>query len=782
MATGRRIRVRGVVQGVGFRPTVWRLARQHGLTGQVLNDGEGVLIDAWGAAAQLDKFITALNREPPPLARIDRIEQQGLDAPAAADFLIVESRQGDSQTGVVADAASCPSCIAESLDPADRRFRYPFSNCTHCGPRLSIIDGIPYDRANTSMAKFTLCDRCREEYKNPADRRFHAQPNACPVCGPKAWLDPAAGESTAIDDLEACCSLLQQGAILAIKGLGGFHLACDATNVVTVARLREEKHRYAKPFALMARDLDVIEQYCKVGPVEAQLLGSVEAPIVLLDAKPDCGDAPPIAAAVAPGLKVFGFMLPYTPLHHLILQAMDFPLVMTSGNQSDVPQCIDNNDAREQLDGIADYWLLHDRDIRNRVDDSVARVVGGQPRLLRRARGFAPASLPLPPGFEPASGLLALGGELKNTFCMVKGGQAILSQHMGDLENASTYMDYKKNLKLYRLLFDHQPGTLVIDAHPEYLSSKRGHQLAEAESLPLMEVQHHHAHIAACLAENAWPLDGGKVLGIALDGLGFGEDGQLWGGEFLLADYAGFQRLARFKPVALPGGAQAMREPWRNTYSHLKAAMEWQEFSTEFAGLELCEFLENKPLAILDTMLDRQINSPLASSAGRLFDAVAGAVGLCRDKVFYEGQAAIELEALVNHELLDEQEKQAYPFGINTAPGEELPFIDPTEMWHMLCRDLQQNTAIEVISARFHLGLAAGISKMVNHLCHEGGARHIETVVLSGGVFQNRALFERVGKLLENDAWRVLSHAKVPANDGGIALGQAVVALARIAG
>ena len=782
MVIGKRIRVRGVVQGVGFRPTVWHLAGQYELTGLVLNDGEGVLIDVWGTASRLDEFVTALHQDSPPLARIDSIEQQPLDTPAATGFLIVESQHSGSHTGIVADAASCQPCISESLDTDNRRYRYPFTNCTHCGPRLTIIDGIPYDRASTSMAEFILCSHCKTEYDNPADRRFHAQPNACPVCGPKVWLHPAIENSNAIDDLDECCSLLKQGHILAIKGLGGFHLACDATNIEAVDELRARKHRYAKPFALMARDIEVIRQYCEVDDIEADLLLSSEAPIVLLDVKPDGSSSSGIASAVAPGLAALGFMLPYTPLHHLILRSIDFPLVMTSGNQSDVPQCIDNNNAIEKLDTIADYWLLHDRDIRNRVDDSVTRVVLGEKRLMRRARGYAPASLPLPPGFEQSPDVLALGGELKNTFCMVKDGRVILSQHMGDLENTSTYIDYKKNLELYKLLFDHQPTALVIDAHPEYLSNKLGHQQAETKGLPLLKVQHHHAHIAACLAENAWPLDAGKVLGIALDGLGFGDDGSIWGGEFLHADYLDSRRLASLKPVALLGGSQAMREPWRNTYAHLVAAMDWQELSIKYAGLELLSFLNRKPLTTLNTMLEKQLNCPFASSAGRLFDAVAGAIGICRDKVFYEGQAAIEMEALLSDKLLKEQENKAYPFVIKPTLSHELPVLEPTLMWSSLLDDLQLNVPADKMATRFHLGLADGISKMVNNLCKKRELDKIDTVVLSGGVFQNRVLFERVHQRLVTEGYRVLSHSRVPANDGGIALGQAVVALARMLG
>ncbi len=784
MIIGRRIRVRGVVQGVGFRPTVWRLAQQHGICGQVLNDGEGVLIDGWGTSHQLDEFILALNNEPPPLAHIDSIEQQALNTPATKDFIIVASQAGGAHTGIVADAASCQHCIGEILDTANRRYRYPFTNCTHCGPRLTIINGIPYDRANTSMAEFVFCELCRTEYEDPADRRFHAQPNACPVCGPQVWLHPPINEPAAIDDLESACVLLQKGKILAIKGLGGFHLAGDATNAETVALLRQRKHRYAKPFALMARDLDVIKQYCRVDDNEAQLLTSTQAPIVLLETNSATPLAPGIAADVAPGSSLLGFMLPYTPLHHLIMQSINFPLIMTSGNQSDVPQCIENDDSLKQLDGIADYWLLHNRDIRNRVDDSVVRVIAGTDRLLRRGRGYAPASLPLPPGFEKSPDLLAFGAELKNTFCMVKDGRAILSQHMGDLENTATYSDYRKNIALYQRLFEHRPTTLVIDAHPDYLSSQLGQQRAEDDKLPLFKVQHHHAHIAACLAENQWPLDGGKVLGIALDGLGYGGDGTLWGGEFLCTDYFASRRLGSFKPVSLLGGSQAMREPWRNTYSHLLAAMDWQQLTDQFSELELLSFFNTKPLATLNTMLEKQLNSPLASSAGRLFDAVAGAVGICREKVVYEGQAAIELEALITPAMLAEQAQNAYPFVINKAEGKagdtQLPLLDPTTMWKTLLSDLLAKTPAVIIATRFHLGLAAAIAAMTNQLCSTGDSHSINTVALSGGVFQNQILFECVKQQLEMGGYRVLSHSKIPANDGGIALGQAVAALARI--
>lgn len=547
------IRVNGIVQGVGFRPTVWRLARAHAITGTVLNDNEGVHIIACGDKACITAFIEELESAPPALARIDHIEFE-FRTPEKTydDFQIIESVAGKTHTSVSPDAATCAECVADITDPLDRRYRYPLTNCTHCGPRFSIIREVPYDRKNTSMHPFKLCTQCHTEYTNPADRRFHAQPNACYECGPTVTLERFDGNPVCLETLsqldavDAACTLLQNGEIIAIKGIGGFHLACDATNDGAVRKLRSVKQRYAKPFALMARDLQVIHRYAIVNTAEEQLLSSAEAPIVLLPKRPEGptgdgrqfgdkdgfrdADMNDLSDAIAPGMKQFGFMLPYTPLHHLMLRRMNRPIVLTSGNVSDEPQCISNEAARTRLSGLADFVLWHNRDIVNRVDDSVARVIYEQPRLLRRARGYAPAPLPLPEGFTQTPELLAMGGELKNTFCLVKDRQFILSQHIGDLEDATTFDDYQNNIHLYANLFNHQPTTLVIDKHPEYLSSKTGREMADEHDKQLIEVQHHHAHIAACLAENNWPMEGGKVLGVALDGLGFGENNELWGG------------------------------------------------------------------------------------------------------------------------------------------------------------------------------------------------------------------------------------------------------------
>lgn len=772
------LRVRGLVQGVGFRPTVWRLARECGLRGDVRNDGEGVLIRAWGPAAGIDTFCRRVLAECPPLARIDALERLPLTGTAEADdFRIIASDATRVRTGIVPDAATCAACAAEVRDPADRRYRYPFTNCTHCGPRLTIVRGIPYDRANTSMDVFPMCPACDAEYRDPTDRRFHAQPNACPRCGPKVWLtdrrgtplDPA--ERGAVDALAAASELLAGGAIVAVKGIGGFHLACDACDSAAVAELRRRKGRYAKPFALMARDLDVVRRYCRVSGAEAALLAGPAAPILLLDRVPDSPGVP-VADAVAPGQRSLGFMLPYSPLHHLLLAGWDRPLVMTSGNLSEEPQCTDNQDAADRLATLADWLLLHDRAIVNRVDDSVVRVMDGAPRLLRRARGYAPAPLPMPPGFADAPPLLALGGELKSTLCLCSEGRAVLSQHLGDLEEARTAREYQRTIGLYRALFQHEPRVLAVDTHPDYRSSRLGRDWAAHAGLPLVEVQHHHAHIASVLAEHGWPRDAGPVLGIALDGLGWGEDGTVWGGELLVADYRRSERVGHLKPVPLPGGTKAILEPWRNAYAQLSTHFGWDRVRTRWPGLELTAFLTGKPLGVLDAMMARGLNAPLSSSCGRLFDAVAAALGICREGISYEGQAAIELEALAL--ARGPRPAGGYPFGLEAA-GERL-VLDPGPMWAALLADLAAGADPALIAARFHGGLAGAVADLATRLA---GERGLETVALSGGVLQNRTLFEALAQGLRDRGLTVLAHAQVPPNDGGLALGQAAVAAAQ---
>ena len=779
------VRVRGRVQGVGFRPTVWRHSRALGLRGEVFNDSEGVFIRLWGAEQQITIFLDRLRQEPPVLARIDSIECTEGRGDMPADFRIAPSMEGRAHTQIAPDAAICRACAAEILNSRERRANYPFTNCTHCGPRLTIVTGIPYDRANTTMAPFPMCAACEAEYTDPGDRRFHAEAIACGACGPRIALRRLDGHAPDLEKLsgEECLAtahrLIMSGAILALKGLGGYHLACDATNFDAVSRLRRLKRRDAKPFALMARDLGVIRDYCAVGEEEERLLISSAAPIVLLNTRGG-KRLPPV---VAPSLNALGFMLPTTPLHLLVMQGFAGPLVMTSGNLSDEPQAIDDNDARERLAAIASHALVHDRRIANRVDDSVVRVMAGRARVLRRARGYAPAPLRLPSGFESAPPLLAFGGELKAAFCLLKDGEATLSQHQGDLEDERTIDDYRKNLGLYARLFDHRPAAFIVDSHPDYVSTKFAREQGLATSMPVMEAQHHHAHVAACLAENGRPLDAPPVLGVVLDGLGFGDDGTIWGGEFLLADYRGYQRLGALRPVPMPGGAQAVREPWRNLYAHLAALMDWPEFARHFSQLDLCAELSKRQLPTLEAMMRSGVNSPMASSCGRLFDAVAAALDICPDRQAYEGETGARLEAIVDEsELRNGDEAHCYSFSLSPRSPAGPQYLEPATMWRALLDDLMTRAPPPIIAARFHKGLAAAIVAMTKQLAQKDSvrARLFDTVALSGGCFQNQILFAEVLRRLEQADFKVLTHAEVPTNDGGLALGQAAIGGARL--
>ena len=809
-----KIRINGTVQGVGFRPTVYRIAKDLKLKGDVCNDGEGVLIRLYGSQESIEAFIKRIQQESPLLASINELTripfQQEL---VFNDFVISDSVNTSIKTQIPADAATCEECKQEIFDPLSRYYRYPFTNCTHCGPRLSIINAIPYDRYNTSMTMFAMCPQCREEYADIENRRFHAQPVACYTCGPQAWLERADGKPVTaamfsmLDDVDAVCTLLQKGEIVAIKGLGGIHLACDATNHKAVEKLRQRKQRFHKPFALMARDIEVIEKYCKPTPKEKELLKSTVAPIVLieiidnyklaitsgralLNAKetkdnyrvksfspyhPISESPPPLSPSIAPKQNTLGFMLPYTPLHHLILRRMNRPIVLTSGNISDEPQCIDNEEAREKLSKIADYFLFHNREIVNRVDDSVVRVIGEKLQIIRRARGYTPAPINLPSGFENYPQILAMGSELKNTFCLLRDGKAIVSQHLGDLAKATVFKSYQDTLNLYLNLFEHQPEAVAVDKHPEYFSTKFGKELATANQIKLYDIQHHHAHIAACMAENNLPLDSAPVLGIALDGLGYSEDNTLWGGEFLLADYRNFTRLATFKPVPLIGGEKATYQPWRNTYAQLTSAFNWLDIKQNHGNLEIIKYLKQKPLQLLNELKDKSLNTPLTSSTGRLFDAVAAAIGICREQCSYEGQPAIEMEALIDEKLLNKRkESLTYPFKLNFL--DSIYYINPQPMWKALLNDLQQKTAAKIIAEKFHLGLAFAIVKAVNTLRQQ---HPIDCVALTGGVFQNRILLQQVTNRLQASGIKVLTHSLVPCNDGGLSLGQAVIAAAR---
>jgi hydrogenase maturation protein HypF len=768
------IRVTGTVQGVGFRPTVWRLACEEELVGEVLNDGAGVLIRTNGDADCIASFVARLQREAPPLSRIEAVHTTTLGAPLPFDgFRIAESVPGVNRTRVAPDAAICAACRAEILEPSERRFGYPFATCTHCGPRFSIVRSVPYDRARTTMASFPMCEACAREYGDPRDRRFHAQPIACAACGPHVWLEGAQGSAVlrGREAIDTAAASVRSGRIVALRGLGGFHLVCDAVDASAVQRLRGRKHRYGKPFALMARDLEMVGRYAAPTPLECRLLESAEAPIVLLRS---AGPAP-LPDDVAPGLDLLGFMLPYTPLHVLLMERLDRPVVMTSGNLSHEPQVVDNEEARTKLASIADQLLLHDRDIANRIDDSVVRVVASRPRLVRRARGYAPAALALPEGFQNAPDLLAYGGELKSTFCVVKDGTAVLSQHQGDLEDLATFDDYQKHLRLYAEMYDHAPRLLVADNHPEYLSTKLAEDTASAQGLPLVHVQHHHAHIASCMAENGIALDHGPVLGVALDGLGLGEDGTFWGGEILLADYRGYRRFGALLPVAMPGGVQAIHEPWRSLYAHLVAAFGWERFSSRFADSVLCRRLRDKPIDVLARMLAGNVNVPRASSCGRLFDAVAAALGMCFDRAHHEAQGAMELEATAARCPAGDT-VTGYPF--NVVIGDAgFRHLDAAPMWEALAHDLAEGLSVERMAARFQRGLAVGVAALV-HAVRSAHAPSVATAVLSGGCFQNAILLDDVVRLLEAKGLTCLSHERVPPNDGGLALGQAVIGAA----
>jgi hydrogenase maturation protein HypF len=607
-----------------------------------------------------------------------------------------------------------------------------------------------------------MCEDCAREYRNPADRRFHAQPNACPVCGPQLWLEDGAGKIDCENPVAEAAARLKRGDIVAIKGIGGFHLACDATNEESVAELRKRKHRAAKPFAVMAKNVSQIRRFCSAGEREEELLEAVSAPIVLLENADE-----KLAPGVAPGQHRTGFMLPYSPLHHLLMAAVDFPLVMTSGNLSDEPQAIDNDEARTGLAGIADCWLMHERDIVNRLDDSVMRVDTPGPQVLRRARGLAPEPLLLAEAFPDAPPMLAMGGELKSTFCMLKDGQAVVSQHLGDLEEAATHADYRKAITLYRDMFRFDPQVIAVDLHPDYLSTQWGETLARETGARLVRVQHHHAHLASCLAEQGVAPDDDRTVGIVLDGLGFGTDGTMWGGEILLGGYGGFKRAAHFAPVALPGGAQAMREPWRNTVAHLVAAFgaAWRERT---ADTSIAAMLEDKPAGMIEQMIAKAVNAPLSSSAGRLFDAAAAALDICAGRQHYEGQAAMEMEALATPHL---DGTEGYPVAMTETGGARSLSWAP--LWEAVTCDLKKDAEAGVIAAKFHLGIAAALAETASAIAEEAATRRI---ALSGGVMQNRILLEALHGRLTAAGFDVLVHSRVPANDGGLSLGQAAIA------
>lgn len=773
MGPAAEIRVRGLVQGVGFRPFIWQIATRFGMRGEVLNDGEGVLIRAAGAG--LEAFCAAIRAEAPPLARIRSVERSpfAFTTPPAG-FSIVETKGGTKRTGVTPDAVICVACRAEIMDAQQRRHGYAFTNCTHCGPRFSIVDAIPYDRSATRMRSFVMCAACRSDYENPADRRFHAQPIACPDCGPQLMFHDAQGQIMAGDPLVLAVETIRDGGILALKGLGGFHLACDASNQTAVTMLRRRKRRPDKPFALMGLDDSMIGRHCRLTQGHLALLSEPAGPVVLLDR---LGGETGLAPAVAPRLSVLGWMLPTTPLHQLLCLALNRPLVMTSGNRSGEPQVIGNAEALEKLADFADGFLLHDRDIARRLDDSVVTVVGGDLRVLRRARGYAPAPLELPQGFAEAPPILALGGELKAAICQLAEGEAVLSHHIGDLEDALSYAEFEKAIDDYATLFGHRPAILACDQHPGYRSTLKAQELAAASGLPLIQVQHHHAHIASAMAENGWPRAGGPVLGIAFDGTGHGPDGTVWGGEFLLADYADFTRVGSLAPVPLPGAAAAVREPWRNLLAQTVSA-----FSTPDAALAALEraglgrLLAAKPVRALLGMMERGVNSPLTSSAGRLFDAVGAALGCAFAAVSFEGQAAMELESLARTAPVPVGMPGGDGYPLSTRMAGDLLCLDPAPLWGALLDDLAHAVAPAVVARRFHDGLATATADLALALARRHGAR---AIALSGGVMQNALLMELLLARLADAGLPLLTQRQVPANDGGLAYGQAVIAAAR---
>ncbi len=775
MGTRTQILVRGIVQGVGFRPYIYSLASKRELRGKVVNNETGVLIDVEGDNADIDHFIDELRKNPPPLSLVESISRtDDLEFLHFDDFQIFPSEaNGTASAAVSADTGTCRDCLAEMFDPADRRYRYPFINCTNCGPRFTIVEGVPYDRARTTMRDFALCAACRAEYTDPLNRRFHAEPTACHDCGPQLVLSPGISRSRLkaglkTDPIADAKEILLAGKILAIKGLGGYHLACDALNDEAVETLRRRKYREDKPFALMANSVETVRKYCVVSRTEEKLLRSVQRPVVLLEKRPDAAIPP----AVAPGVGTLGFMLPYTPLHHLLFEGLERPLVMTSGNISDEPICYEDADAGERLKNIADHYLLHNRRIHIRTDDSVVRVmrIGNNPfaaangsdrtTVLRRSRGYAPA--PVKTSFAFERQILACGAELKNTFCLARDRHAFISHHIGDLENLETLRSFTEGIEHFKDLFHLRPEVVAYDLHPEYLSTKYALALdGPGGPATKIGVQHHHAHIASCLADNSAE---GEVIGVAMDGLGFGADGKLWGGEFFVADMKDAERIFHLDYIPMPGGAKAIREPWRMAASYLHRA-----YGDEFLDLDLpfVRELDRAGWATMRSMIAARTNSPETSSVGRLFDALAALLSL-KDTVNYEGQAAIALETAAAKNTSENYQFEIADRSIIKAEGVIRQAVD----------DLLNGVSAGEVSAKFHLGVADLIARAARQIRDE---RKLARVALSGGVFQNMFLLERTVGLLKSDGFEVFTHSRVPANDGGISLGQAAIANAQIA-
>lgn len=746
----------GIVQGVGFRPFIYRMAVKNGLTGFVQNRPEGVIAEAEGSQEALENFLACVKDELPPLAHITKVESSAIEICNDDAFKIISSvAEGHADVHITPDAATCPECLQELFDSGNRRYKYPFTNCTNCGPRLTIINTIPYDRVNTSMSCFELCEQCRSEYENPADRRFHAEPDACPVCGPQLKLFDASGKPVKTDDpVKTAIELLLSGNVLAIKGLGGFHLSVDAGSDDAVKRLRSRKYREEKPLAIMARDIDAVRQIAEIGRDEEIILTSPQRPIVLL--KKISSNL--ISNLVAPDVPNFGIMLPYTPLHYLLLEKNFTALVMTSANQVDEPICIGNREALERLEGIADYFLVHNRDILVRCDDSIAFIADKKQRLLRRSRGYVPQPLQLNNTY---SSVMALGGQLKTTQCILKGHFAFISPHIGDMETPQARDFFHDSILLMKRITESDPQIVACDYHPAYYSTKAAQELPAQK---IIKVQHHHAHIVSCMAENQIE---GKVIGLSMDGTGYGLDGNAWGGEFLIADETGFERFGHLQYTVLPGGEKAIHEPWRISASLLKSAYgsSWIEIASKL-GLNP----DRNLLELIDRIMESRINSPLSSGLGRLFDGVAVLLGGHRQASF-EGQTAMQLEMLATG-----SSNKAYPFKILRQSGN--PYIlDITTMIKAVIADIESGQNKTKIAASFHQTIIDAFAAMADAMRKKTG---LTRVALSGGCFQNKILLEGTIDKLQNAGFDVYCHRQVPANDGGISLGQAVVASSMI--
>jgi hydrogenase maturation protein HypF len=771
-----RVRIRGAVQGVGFRPFTYRLAQELRLSGWVNNSTQGVTVEVEGPAPDLQQFLLRLEREKPPRSSIQSLEPSWLDPAGYSGFEIRPSESGGAKTALVLpDIATCPDCQREIFDPQNRRFQYPFTNCTNCGPRFSIIEALPYDRGNTSMKQFTMCPLCQAEYDDPLDRRFHAQPNACPVCGPHLELrdhrgSVLTGESAAA--LDAAAEAIRAGRIVAVKGLGGFQLMADAGNDPALNRLRERKHREEKPFALMFPYMDAVRCVCEVSALEERLLRSPESPIVLLRRR--APRAAELAPAVAPGNPNLGVMLPYTPMHHLLLARLGAPVVATSGNLSDEPICIGEREALERLGNIADLFLVHNRPIVRHVDDSVARIVLDRESVLRRARGYAPLPVRLPTVTED-SAVLAVGAHLKNTVALSVGPQVFISQHIGDLENEPSYNAFEGVIRDFEKLYERSPSVVAADLHPDYLSTRyavaRATEIGSAapdtaQGPRLKRVQHHLAHVLSCMAENEIEP---PLLGVSWDGTGYGLDGTIWGGEFFLVAPEGAERRAHLRPFRLPGSAAAVKEPRRTAMGVLFEMFGPEAF--EMRDVPAVNAFSAPELSSIRTMIVRHLNSPVTSSVGRLFDAVASIAGL-RHQVRFEAQAAMELEFALEGIQTDE----VYALELRESVG-TVPMLDWSVMVKALLDDVRAGMPIGKISAKFHNGLVEGILAVARHLGRRqlpSGGTSPTGVLLSGGCFQNRYLLERAVRRLGEEGFRPYWHQRVPPNDGGISLGQVV--------